>query len=87
MADFNKIGLLAIKNDAFLVCRKNSYTSKLIMPGGQIEPGETIEDCLNREILEELGNNVYLENIQYFGTYLDKAASDDPIINKTVSSL
>ena len=84
MADFNKIGLLAIKNDSFLVCRKDNYTSKLIMPGGQIESGESIEDCLVREVREELGEKVNLENVVYFGTYIDKAASDDPTINKTV---
>ena len=84
MADFNKVGLLFIQNDSFLVCRKDNYTSKLIMPGGQIDPGETVEDCLIREIHEELGNQVKLEDISYFGTYFDKAASDDPTVIKTV---
>jgi 8-oxo-dGTP diphosphatase len=83
MADFNKVGLLITKENTFLVCRKNNYTSKLIMPGGQIEPGETDEDCLKREIREELGD-VILDHIQLFGTYEDKAASDDPTVNKTV---
>jgi len=84
MADFNKVGLLVVKSNSFLVCRKNNYTSKLIMPGGQIDPGETIEECLLRETREELGKEVSLNNVQYFGTYIDKAASDDPTINKTV---
>ncbi len=84
MANFNKVGLLVIENDAFLVCRKNNYTSKLIMPGGQIEPGESLEECLIREIREELGEDIKLENIKHFGTYEDKAASDDPTVNKTV---
>jgi len=84
MADINKIGLLVIINDAFLVCRKNSFTSKLIMPGGKIEPGETDRDCLTREIQEELGTNIQLEDIHYYGTYLDKAASDDPEIEMSV---
>ena len=58
VADFNKVGLLAIENDSFLVCRKDNYTSKLIMPGGQIESGESIQDCLFREVREELGKKV-----------------------------
>jgi 8-oxo-dGTP pyrophosphatase MutT (NUDIX family) len=82
-ADFNKVGVLITQDDAFLVCRKNNYTSKLIMPGGQIDPGESIQECLEREIHEELGN-VSLRNIRYVGTYQDLAASDDPTIRKTV---
>jgi ADP-ribose pyrophosphatase YjhB (NUDIX family) len=84
MADFNKVGLLVIKDNSFLVCRKNDYTSKLIMPGGQIESGESVQECLEREIHEELGNDVSLEHVEYFGTYQDRAAADDPTIHKTV---
>lgn len=84
MADFNKVGLLITRDNTFLVCRKNNYTSKLIMPGGQIEPGETLIECLEREVQEELGD-VRLSNISEVGEYLDVAASDDPTIHKTVS--
>ena len=83
MADFNKVGLLFIHNNRILLCRKNHSTSKLILPGGCIEPGESVEQCLSREIREELGN-VSLNDIEYIGTYTDKAASDDPSIEKTV---
>lgn len=31
-------------------------------PGGKIEPGETIEDCIKREILEELGIEIEVGN-------------------------
>lgn len=78
------MGLLVIKNNSFLTCRKDNYTSKLIMPGGQIEPRESVRECLMREVREELGRKVKLSYIEYFGTYLDKAASDDPTIDKTV---
>ncbi|HUS11868.1 MAG TPA: NUDIX domain-containing protein [Pyrinomonadaceae bacterium] len=83
MADFNKVGLLVVRDNSFLVCRKNNYTSRLIMPGGQYELGESALQCLEREVNEELGD-VSLENARYLGTYLDKAASDDANENKTV---
>lgn len=83
MADFNKVGLLVIRNRSFLVCRKRDFTSKLIMPGGQVEPGESVEECLQREIREELGA-VSLGPTTYVGTYEDIAAADDPAVRKTV---
>jgi 8-oxo-dGTP pyrophosphatase MutT (NUDIX family) len=83
MADFNKVGLLAINDDRLLLCRKDHFTSKLILPGGRIEAGESSEECLSREILEELGEVTLLE-MEYVGTYQDRAASDDPSIEKTV---
>jgi 8-oxo-dGTP diphosphatase len=84
MADFNKVGLLVQQDNKFLLCRKHYTTSKLIMPGGQIEPGESFEECLIREIHEELGNDVDVVDIDYINTYSDIAAIDDPAIHKTV---
>lgn len=43
-------------------------------PGGKIEPGETIEDCIKREIKEELGIGIevgeHLITIDYTYTHL-----------------
>ena len=83
MADFNKIGLITLQKDAFLLCRKNHFTSRLILPGGRIEKGEDSMACLTRELREELGE-VSAFNIQYIGTYQDIAHSDDPSIVKTL---
>lgn len=83
LADYNKVGLLFIHDNRMLLCRKNHSTSRLILPGGCIEPGESVEECLNREIREELGD-VTLKNVEYVGTYMDRAASDDPSVEKTV---
>jgi 8-oxo-dGTP pyrophosphatase MutT (NUDIX family) len=84
MADINKAGVLIIRENRFLLCRKIKGTNKLILPGGGIESGETPQDCIIRETHEELGANVQIQRLKYLGTYEDKAAFDDPSINKTV---
>ena len=83
MADFNKVGVLIMRGDRLLLCRKNRDTSKLILPGGRIEAGESDLECLARELREELGE-VALRNVEYVGTYEDRAALDDPTVVKTL---
>lgn len=83
MADYNKIGLLTLRGDRFLMCRKSHTTSLLILPGGCLEAGESSMECLSREIREELGD-VTLKNVAYVGTYQDRAATDDPAVHKTL---
>lgn len=74
MADYNKIGLLAIRDGKILLCRKKQGTKLLILPGGCLEPGETALECLNREIGEELGD-VSVSDLTFLGTYTDVAAT------------
>lgn len=81
--DYDKTGLLVVRDNTILLCRKRSLTSKLILPGGCIEAGESPLDCLRREVREELGE-VIVENLEYIATYSDAAASDDPSVRKTV---
>jgi 8-oxo-dGTP diphosphatase len=83
VADFNKVGALILRDDRLLLCRKNRDTSKLILPGGRVEAGESDLDCLTRELREELGE-VVLRNVEYVGTYEDRAAFDDPAVVKTL---
>jgi len=83
VADFNKVGVLILRGDRLLLCRKNRDTSKLILPGGRIEAGESDLECLARELREELGE-VALRNVEYVGTYEDRAALDDPAVLKTL---
>jgi len=37
------------------------------LPGGLVEPGETLEQAVRREILEETG--LYIEPVQMFGVF------------------
>lgn len=83
-ADFVKVGLLVSRQGRMLLCRKNNTTSKLILPGGTLEPGETPEACLARELREELGEHVRAENLEFLGVYRDRAACDDPTVHKIV---
>ena len=75
MADYNKVGLLAIRDGRILLCRKKHTTSLLILPGGCVEQGETAMECLQRELREELGA-VEVDRLAYVGTYEDRAAGD-----------
>lgn len=74
MADYDKVGLLEVRNGRILLCRKRRGTPLLILPGGCREPGESSLDCLAREVREELGE-VSVGAPEYIGTY-EHAAAD-----------
>lgn len=76
MADYDKIGLLVVRDGRILLCRKKHSTSLLILPGGCLEAGETALECLHRELREELGE-VAASGLEYVGTYSDRAAGDE----------
>jgi len=84
MADIEKVGLLLVRGGSILLCRKRRDTSRLILPGGRIEPGETHEACLAREVAEELGPRARIGDIRFLGVYEDIASFDDPAIRKTL---
>lgn len=83
MADYDKVGLLTLREGRILLCRKKHTTSLLILPGGCREPGESALDCLARELREELGP-VQVSSVEYIGAYSDRAAGTEAGPPKTV---
>ena len=81
--DFDKVGLLAVRDGKILLCRKRHTTSLLILPGGCREPGESALDCLSRELREELGD-VIASDAELVGVYTDRAAGSTTAQPKTV---
>lgn len=81
--DYDKVGLLAMRDGRILLCRKKHSTALLILPGGCFEPDESASECLNRELREELGD-VQAANVEYVGTYSDVAAGGGDGPPKTV---
>ena len=78
MAYLTKIALLLLNDDQtkFLVCEKENLPSDFIMPGGQIEEGESDGECLQREIGEELSCEWDEPSIELVGEYEDFASGD-----------
>jgi putative (di)nucleoside polyphosphate hydrolase len=57
-----RIGVVAVfvndSGDKVLTCKKRQH-NELVFPQGGVEKGETFEQTLYREVLEEIGNNEF----------------------------
>ncbi len=67
----HKIGAAIIKDRKLLVCRKKDLW---ISPGGKVELGETDEECLRRELMEEI--QVEVKSFKFLGKYQDRFIPD-----------
>ena len=82
MADYNKVGLLVIREDRILLCRKRGL-SRLILPGGTLGAGRDARRraCTARSVMSWAMSS---RAIWVSRHHRDRAASDDPSVVKTV---
>jgi 8-oxo-dGTP diphosphatase len=69
------VGLVVIQNTHLLLVRKMN-TSKFMLPGGKIDPGEHEIACLERELHEELQCQIHKETLHHLGEFTDVAANE-----------
>ena len=73
-------GVLIQDNSLLLVKQKLSNNKDWSLPGGRVEPGETLEQALIREMKEETGLDVEPIRMLYV---CDVAASDNTVLHIT----
>ncbi len=68
------VGILR-KNGKILACQRKKggrYELKWEFPGGKVEPGETFEQCLERELFEELSVRIEcIDNVEIQRSHYD----------------
>lgn len=80
----NWVGLLYIKNKKILMVREEDKDF-FVLPGGRLEPNESEDDALKRELEEELG--VKVSDYKFFDKFQLQGRAEGERINFTVYTI
>jgi len=65
MKRIRSLGIVIFDNKTVLIHRKVNGNEYFVFPGGGVEPGETNEECVIREVREETSIEVKVEKLLY----------------------
>ena len=81
---FVTASVCVLRDGALLTVRKRG-TSRFMLPGGKLEPGESPVECAVREAAEEIGLVLDADDLTELGDWTSPAANEpDALVRSTV---
>lgn len=63
---------IIIHEGELLIVKHRPESEHYVLPGGHLDPGEDPKECVEREVLEELGTQPEIGRLLYMYTFTDK---------------